>query len=106
MSVSLARTFPTRLAPVATSVVQSLPAACLALSGPVTASNSHAWAGLAVVGEAVEIPYRVYNPAPPAHCSSGLSRTEQAVSAAIYSRHHDGLVRQRALGTLLEFDEP
>ena len=52
------------------------------------------------------ISYRVYNPAPPASYASGLSRTEQVVTAAIYSRHHDGLVRQRALATLLDFDEP
>ncbi len=106
MSASLARAFPARLAPVVASVVQSLPAARLAPSGPATTSNSHAWASLVVAGEAVVIPYRVYNPAPPAHYSSALSRTEQAVSAAIYSRHHDGLVRQRALGTVLDFDEP
>ena len=106
MIASLARAFPARLAPVVTSVVQSLPAARLAPSRPVTASNSRAWAALVVAGEPVVIPYRIYNPAPPPHYSSRLSRTEQVVAAAIYSRHHDGLVRQRALGTLLDFDEP
>lgn len=106
VSASLARAFPARLAPVVTSVVQSLPAARLAPSRPVTASNSHAWAALVVADEPVVIPYRVYNPAPPAHYASGLGRTEQVVTAAIYSRHHEGLVRQRALGTLLDFDEP
>jgi hypothetical protein len=106
VSVSLARAFPARLAPVVDSVVQSLPAARLAPSGLVTASNSHAWASLVVDGEPVVIPYRVYNPARSAHYASGLSRTEQAGTAAIYSRHHDGLIRQRALGTLLDFDEP
>ena len=106
MSGSLARAFPARLAPVVTSVAQSLPAARLAPSRPVTAGNSRPWATLVVDGEHVVIPYRVYNPAPPAHHASGLSRIEQAVTAAIYSRHHDGLVRQRALGTLLDLDEP
>ena len=106
MNVSLARAFPARLAPVVTSVVQSLPAARLAPSMPVTASNSRAWSALVVAGEPVVIPYWVYNPAPRPHYASGLSRTEQVVTAAIYSRHHDGLVRQRALGTLLDFDEP
>jgi hypothetical protein len=106
VSESLAKAFPALLAPVVTSVAQSLPAARLAPSRPVTASNSHAWAALVVDGEPVVIPYRVYNPAPPAQYARGLSRTEQVVTAAIYSRHHDGLVRQRALGTLLDFDEP
>lgn len=106
VSESLARAFPARLAPLVTRVVQSLPAAHLGPSGPVTASNSRTWAGLAVAGEPVVIPYRVYNPAPPPHLASGLSRTDQVITAAIYSRHHDGLIRQRALGTLLDCDEP
>jgi hypothetical protein len=106
VSDSLARAFPARLAPSATSVVQSLPAARLGPSRPVTASNSRAWAGLVVAGEPVVIPYRVYNPAPPPHFASGLRRTEQVITAAINSRHHDGLIRQRALSTLLECDEP
>lgn len=59
-----------------------------------------------MAGEPVAIPYRVYNPVPPPDFASGLSRTEQAVTAAIYSRHHNGLIRQRALGTLLNCDEP
>jgi hypothetical protein len=68
--------------------------------------NSRAWTDLTVVGEPVVIPYRIYNPAPSLHFASGLSRIEQAVTAAIYSRHHDGLVRHRALVTLLDCGEP
>ena len=95
MSESLARAFPARLAPSVTSVLQSLPAARLGPSRPVTASNSRGWAGLVVADEPVVIPHRIYNPAPPPHFASGLSRTEQFVTAAIYSRHDDGFVRQR-----------
>jgi hypothetical protein len=105
VSESLARAFPARLAPVVTSVVQSLPPARFEPSRPVTVSNSRAWAGLAVAGEPVVIPYRIYNPAPVRVFGSG-NRAERAVIAAIYSRHHDGHVRQRALGTLLDCDEP
>jgi hypothetical protein len=105
-SESLARAFPARLAPSVTGVVQSLPAAHRGPSRPVTASNSRAWTGLVVAGEPVVIPYRIYNPASPPHLARGLSRTEQVITAAIYSRHDDGLVRQRALGTLLDCDEP
>jgi hypothetical protein len=106
VSESLARAFPARLAPSVTSVIQSLPAARFGPSKPVTASYSRAWAGLVVAGEPVVIPYRVYNPVPPPHLASGLSRTERDVTAAIYSRHHDGHVRQRALRALLDCDEP
>jgi len=62
VSESLTLAFPARLAPVVTSVVQSLPTARFEPSRPVTASNSQAWAGLAVAGEPVVIPYRIYNP--------------------------------------------
>lgn len=71
-----------------------------------TASNSRTWPSIVVAGDPVVIPYRVYNPVPPPHFADGLSSTEQAVAAGIYSRHHDGLIRQRALGTLLDRDEP
>jgi hypothetical protein len=106
MSESLARAFPARLAPVLASVVQALPAARLGPSGSVTASSSRTLPGLVVAGEPVVIPYRIYNPAPPPHLASRLSAAELAVTAAIYSRHHDGRIRQRALGTLLDCDEP
>ena len=44
--------------------------------------------GLVVAGEPVVISHRIYNPAPPPHFASGLSRAEQFVTAAVYSRHH------------------
>lgn len=106
MSESVARAFPARLAPVLARVVQALPAARLGPSSSVTASNSRTWGGLVVAGEPVVIPYRIYNPAPPPHLASGLSPEELAVTAAIYSRHHDGRIRQRALGVLLDCHEP
>jgi hypothetical protein len=106
VSESLARAFPARLVLSVTSVVRSLPAARFGPSKPVTASCSRAWAALVVAGEPVVIPYRVYHPVPPPHWASGLSRAERDVTAAIYSRHHDGHVRQRALRALLDCDEP
>lgn len=88
------------------SIVQALPAARIGPSGSATASNSRTWRGLVVAGEAVVIPSRIYSPARSPHLASALSPAELAVTAAIYSRHADGRVRQRALGTLLDFDEP
>ena len=69
-------------------------------------SYSRAWPGLVMAGEPVVIPQRVYNPEPSPRFAAGLSPLEAVVSAAIYSRHHDGFVRQRQLGTLLDTDEP
>jgi hypothetical protein len=59
-----------------------------------------------VAGEPVVIPYRIYKPEPSSGFIAGLGHLEELVVAGIYSRHHDGLVRQRWLGTLLEADEP
>jgi hypothetical protein len=103
---SLVPAFPARLAPVVMNVVQSLPGARFGPVGPVTRSNSRSWPGLVVGGEPVVIPYRVYSPEPSPRALDGLGQVEAVVAAAIYSRHDDGFVRQRQLGTLLSSDEP
>jgi hypothetical protein len=72
----------------------------------VTTSQSHTWPDLVVTGEPVLIPWRVYNPEPSPRFVAGLSHMEVVVAAGIYSRHHDGFVRQRWLGTLMDSDEP
>jgi hypothetical protein len=58
-----------------------------------------------VNGEPVSIPKRIYNPEPPARLAAELSRTEMLVLASIYTRHHDGFVRQRWLARLLAADQ-
>jgi hypothetical protein len=103
---SLVRAFPARLAPIVTGVAKALPGTRLSPSGSVTASRSRIWPGLVVDGEPVLIPHRIYNPEPSPRLADGLSRMEELVVAGIYSRHHDGHVRQRWLGTLLDADEP
>jgi len=93
VSKSLTRAFPARLAPVVTSVVQSLPTARFEPSTPVTASNSHAWAGLAVAGEPVVIPYRIYNP-------DGAARPAMQASLSAFlgqNRCFAELTRRRAV---------
>jgi hypothetical protein len=106
VSESLAGAFPAWLAPLVEGIQRSLPAAPFGPSGSVTVSNSRAWPGLVVAGEPVVIPKRVYNPELPVRQATGLARLEAAVTAAIYSRHHDGYVRRRQLGTLLDAGEP
>ena len=106
MNESLARAFPARLAPAVINIARSLPGAPFPPAGSVTVSNSRTWPGLVVTGESVVIPRRVYNPEPSPRTVAGLSHVEAVVTAAIYSRHDDGFVRQRQLGTLLNSDEP
>ena len=106
VSESLARAFPARLGPAVANVAHSLPGARIRPAGSVTASQSRTWPGLVVNGGPVVVPQRIYNPEPSPHVVAGLSHVEAVVAAAIYSRHDDGFVRQRQLGTLLEADEP
>jgi hypothetical protein len=72
----------------------------------VTVSNARSWPGLVVAGEPVVIPRRIYNPEPSPGFARGLGGVEAVVAAAIYSRNHDGYVRQRQLAALLGSDEP
>ena len=106
VSESLAQAFPARLAPAVANVARSLPGARIRPAGSATASQSRTWPGLIVTGELVVIPQRIYNPELSPHVAAGLSHVEAVVAAAIYSRHDDGFVRQRQLGTLLEADAP
>lgn len=54
-------------------------------------------------GEPLRIPYRVYFPelSPPA----ALTETQRRIWSCVYSRHHDGRVRERNLGLLLDADD-
>jgi hypothetical protein len=103
MNESLVRAFPARLAPVVTGIVASLPEAGRPPAGSVTESNTRSWPGLVVAGEPVVIPHRIYNPSP--SFWRPLGHLEKLVVAGIYSRHHDGFVRQRWLNMLLDADE-
>lgn len=58
-----------------------------------------------LAGEALRIPARVYVPEPAALDVSALSTTQRRVVPCLYTRHHDGRVRQRYLEALLSSDE-
>jgi hypothetical protein len=55
-------------------------------------------------GERLSIPDRIYQPE--LVSSRSLSETSQRVVAALYTRHHDGSVRERHLRSLLAAREP
>lgn len=48
-----------------------------------------------LVGELIRIPSRVYYPEPPIQILDGLSNTQKTVVATLYTRHHNGFVRER-----------
>jgi hypothetical protein len=53
----------------------------------------------------LRIPARIYHPELGSADIASLSQTEQSIAACLYTRHHDGHVRQRALEHALEIDE-
>lgn len=59
-----------------------------------------------VQGEDVELPARIYNPELHRDAMQVLTSVQRLVTACIYSRHHDGYVRQASCAALLPAREP
>ncbi len=55
-----------------------------------------------VLGETVVVPYRIYHPEPDADEERALTATQRTVLHCLYSRHHDGFVRQRHLEQIVD----
>jgi hypothetical protein len=56
-------------------------------------------------GRRLRIPDRIYNPELPQGLFDSLSALEGFIAACLYTRHHDGHVRQRALMRVIDIDE-
>lgn len=52
---------------------------------------------VATCNEIIRIPYRVYYEEPQPFDESGLTQAQQIIVESIFTRHHDGFVRQRRL---------
>ncbi|MEU8590140.1 hypothetical protein AB0C59_24540 [Streptomyces sp. NPDC048664] len=89
--------FPTRLARDVQSVLAVMPEAS---SAPMTPFE------VEVRGETVVIPSRIYNEEPATGFERALSGTQQMILHGLYSRHHDGRVRQRHLEQITASGEP
>ncbi|MDK1474494.1 hypothetical protein QNO07_13880 [Streptomyces sp. 549] len=59
-----------------------------------------------VLGETVAVTSRIYHDEPQGRVESTLTGTQQVVLHCLYSRHHDGRVRQRHLEQLTASQEP
>ncbi|MEO3839752.1 hypothetical protein [Streptomyces sp. B22F1] len=94
---ALAAAFPTRLAGDVQSVLAVMPEASSAPMMPFEVE---------VQDEIVAIPYRLYNEEPYANLERPLSGTQQMILHCLYSRHHDGRVRQRHLEQITASGEP
>lgn len=84
--------FPSRLADDVRAVMAVMPAARYRPMSPFSVD---------VGGEAVAIPYRIHHDEPPAHAESTLTTTQGLILHCLYSRHGDGLVRQRHLEQII-----
>jgi hypothetical protein len=72
-------------------------------------AGSHEWAGgfdAVVYDDWLRIPSRIYNAPPDRAALAGLSSRQVLMLHCLYTRHHDGYVRQRHLRYLLDVDEP
>lgn len=72
----------------------------------------HAWFApidsfqVEVQGGVIAIPYRIYHGEPRPKAERSLSATQQVILHCLYSRHHDGYVRQRHLEQIVGEGDP
>jgi hypothetical protein len=59
-----------------------------------------------VRGETVTIPWRIYHDEPVGGSEGSVTPTQQLILHCLYSRHSDGLVRQRHLEQIMESSKP
>ncbi|MFI9561455.1 hypothetical protein [Nonomuraea endophytica] len=89
--------FPAALADDVCAVTQTVPEAHLQPAG-----SCSAW----VDGEQLTIPYRLYNREPDEDLGANLSAVQAKILHCLYTRHHDGRVRQRHLGQIIDATDP
>ncbi|MFF9176065.1 hypothetical protein [Streptomyces sp. NPDC014793] len=93
----LAAAFPARLADDVRDVLAAMPGTRFAPMLPFEVE---------VQGETLAIPSRIYNEEPGASLQRSLTATRQVILHCLYSRHSDGLVRQRHLEQIVTSNEP
>nr|WP_202455404.1 hypothetical protein [Streptomyces sp. SID8367] len=89
--------FPAELASDAEAVLSVMPASRL---------QPHASFSVIVEGQQVSIPERLYNDEPPANALASLSPRQRQLLHCLYSRHCDGMVRQRHLEKVVGYTDP
>ncbi|MFF3976308.1 hypothetical protein [Streptomyces sp. NPDC001828] len=96
----LAAAFPSCLADDVRDVLAVVPDAGLSPVSPVSPFE------VEVQGETVAIPSRIYNDEPEADRQQPLTSTQRVILHCLYTRHHDGRVRQRHLEQIVACGEP
>ncbi|MGW4091529.1 hypothetical protein [Nocardia sp. NPDC004750] len=97
LGLALLPAFPASLAADLRVVAQALPPARFQPTGAFT---------VRVRGEHLTLPYRLYNPEPAEDVFDRLSMRQTKVMHCLYTRHHDGHVRQRHLDQIIDATDP
>lgn len=95
--------FPTVAYAAASPAIDLVPPADFPQVGLLQESNKRPWPSIKFQGETLAIPDRIYNGFPSREVES-LSPASRAAAGCIYTRHHDGQIRQRALDLVLSHD--
>lgn len=98
MSDGLLAAFPSSIREAASKVVGELP--------PAPVWGSSATFTVSVTGDEVRIPERIYTRELPRGVVAGWTRVERDIYACLYTRHHDGYVRQHQVSCLSSVSEP
>ena len=61
---------------------------------------------VSVDGESVAIPSRIYHPEPAQAVDQTLTPRQAVILGCLYTRHHDGYVRQRRIEQVMKIPEP
>jgi hypothetical protein len=102
---TLVRAFPSRLHSAASEAFESLPASAYEPVGDIATSYKRACPRLRLASEQPSIPYRIYNPTPEQSLLQQLDDERSLVLSCVYSRHHDGFVRQEFVSRILASDD-
>ncbi|CAM5317174.1 hypothetical protein [Streptomyces atroolivaceus] len=96
-SEALVAAFPARLAEDVRAVLPIMPDARVLRAGPLPVE---------VEGVRIALPSRIHHDEPGGEPERSLTGTQQVILHCLYSRHHDGRVRQRRLGVIVGSSEP
>ena len=99
----LLRAFPSLARAAAHQAVDLVPPADYSPTGMIHETNNAIWPAVTFLGEHLEIPDRIYNTFP-ARAFKHLAPLSRAAAGCIYTRHHDGRVRQHGLELALSAD--
>lgn len=95
----IAAAFPSQLAADVAAVCAVVPPATTQRPTPADIG------AITLAGERLRIPQRIYWAEPTENAARSLRERERLILSAIYSRHHDGFVRERALREVIRSRE-